>query len=304
VKSLLYRIASGEYPVGSTLPSCRSLGATLGLSHSTVNRAYQELEGLGVLRTEKGKGVVVQRRSAQVDLVDVMTEWDADLASFIQRAQLWGLTQTDIQERFMTVLAATAERKPVRVAFVECHTYDTRVIAEFLQQQLTDATVDPVDLDSLANHDIWSQYDLVSTTFYHLAEVEALMPPGAGNRVIGLHQAPSHDSILQIARLPRNTRVLVVAKNDRTCERLVKVVRMDGPDQVISCVITDQEQVESLTATCDVVICTHSSVNTIRRLTNSTSLISVDFHIQADSVAYLSQRVGAQLAETKENRAQ
>ena len=50
------RVAVGDWPRGSKLPSIRDLAVALNVSVITVKRAYLELERNGVIVTQHGKG--------------------------------------------------------------------------------------------------------------------------------------------------------------------------------------------------------------------------------------------------------
>lgn len=52
-------IATGALPVGSRLPTVRSLAADLGIAAGTVARAYKELEAAGLLESRRRNGTVV-----------------------------------------------------------------------------------------------------------------------------------------------------------------------------------------------------------------------------------------------------
>ena len=56
VERLAEAIRGGELPVGTRLPSIRSLAARLGVNRNTVARAYQMLEAEGVIETRRGEG--------------------------------------------------------------------------------------------------------------------------------------------------------------------------------------------------------------------------------------------------------
>lgn len=68
------RIASGEYPVGSPIPSTARLTTTYGVSITVVRAAVAQLRGDGLLVGQPGKGVFVRatpdavaERAATVD---------------------------------------------------------------------------------------------------------------------------------------------------------------------------------------------------------------------------------------------
>ncbi len=53
------RIASGQLPVGTRLPTVRGLAVQLGLAPNTVARAFGELEHAGLVHTRGRAGTVV-----------------------------------------------------------------------------------------------------------------------------------------------------------------------------------------------------------------------------------------------------
>lgn len=66
VEAILDRIANGSLSPGDQLPSVRGLAAEARVNHNTVARAYRDLEALGVLRGENGRGSFLTPSSAQV----------------------------------------------------------------------------------------------------------------------------------------------------------------------------------------------------------------------------------------------
>jgi GntR family transcriptional regulator len=58
---ILKKIQSGEYIVGSLIPSERDLGESFGISRMTVRQALNQLVLEGVLNREKGRGTFVSR---------------------------------------------------------------------------------------------------------------------------------------------------------------------------------------------------------------------------------------------------
>lgn len=57
--SLRDSISDGEFPVGSRIPSKKTLAQEHQVSITTVDRAVRELKGEGILDPEKGKGLYV-----------------------------------------------------------------------------------------------------------------------------------------------------------------------------------------------------------------------------------------------------
>ncbi len=76
VEAVLDAVASGALTSGEKLPSVRGMAAEALVNHNTAARAYRELEVLGVVQGQNGRGVFVtdegprlareQRRAATV----------------------------------------------------------------------------------------------------------------------------------------------------------------------------------------------------------------------------------------------
>jgi len=69
-EQMLGALARGEMGAGDRLPSVRDVAAALEVNPNTVNRAYAELERIGVVETRRGRGTFVSpprmRRTASV----------------------------------------------------------------------------------------------------------------------------------------------------------------------------------------------------------------------------------------------
>lgn len=61
VEAVLDAVASGRIAAGGQLPSVRGLAAEVLVNANTVARAWRELEHLGVVAGENGRGVFVTR---------------------------------------------------------------------------------------------------------------------------------------------------------------------------------------------------------------------------------------------------
>lgn len=59
VSQIIYGIAAGDLPPGSTIPSVRELAEKLVVNPNTVSRAFQELERRGAVVSRRGIGMAV-----------------------------------------------------------------------------------------------------------------------------------------------------------------------------------------------------------------------------------------------------
>lgn len=80
MEQITQRIAVGDWPPGTPLPSIRELAMDIKVSVITVKRAYLELEREGVIATQQGKGCWVQ---GTLDLESLQRE---ELMQHLQQA--------------------------------------------------------------------------------------------------------------------------------------------------------------------------------------------------------------------------
>ncbi|UFN51073.1 GntR family transcriptional regulator [Roseomonas sp. OT10] len=82
------RIAAGEWPPGTRLPSENELGPMLGVSRITISRAFAELARQGLVRKVQGLGTFVAERRPRFGLAELQ-----DVAEEIAaRGMAWSCT--------------------------------------------------------------------------------------------------------------------------------------------------------------------------------------------------------------------
>lgn len=96
VREFARRIATGDWPAGSRIPSVRELASELGINPNTVQRALAELERDGLAYSERTSGRFVTTDEERAHSVRMsLAETAAD--AFVQRARGLGLTSTQAQ---------------------------------------------------------------------------------------------------------------------------------------------------------------------------------------------------------------
>ena len=63
VERIKERIAGGSLPLGSQLPTVRSLALELRVNFNTIARAYRILDEVGIISTQQGRGTYVMEIS-------------------------------------------------------------------------------------------------------------------------------------------------------------------------------------------------------------------------------------------------
>jgi len=106
IDQVRHKVAIGDWPPGTEMPSIRQLAADLSISVITVKRAYQDLEQEGVILTQPGRGSFV----AEAPLAPVAqweTELQQTLVQAVQIGQRLGLGKDALIDR----LRQTAEQQ-------------------------------------------------------------------------------------------------------------------------------------------------------------------------------------------------
>ena len=92
-------ILSGAIAPGEKLPSVRELAASLAINPNTIQRAYRELEHLGLISTVAGKGAFASadgdgagRRKRE--LLD-------EMAALLRELRLLGATEEEIRQALL-----------------------------------------------------------------------------------------------------------------------------------------------------------------------------------------------------------
>lgn len=214
---LTNRVRLGDFPVGSKLPSCRSLAQELGSNPSTVDRAIHQLAQEGVVRTAARRGTFVL--STELPSFSWLDRFTDDFAQLVARARGAGVTRTQLIAVIEAVLASE-QREPL-VSFYECNERDLNAMSSRVDE-LTGLTVErrlfPPDGSELG-HDC----DLLLTPYFHLADLKGRVADFA--RVLPVNVTAAPHVMLRLAMLDAKDKVLVVAPTNRGVERMSALVR-------------------------------------------------------------------------------
>lgn len=283
------RVISGEFPPGSRLPGIRELAEQVGVNKNTVLRVYQELASDGMLDLRQGRGAYV-RQIPSGGGAETTSAAEA-LTQALRLAKACGLKEAEVR-RVIDECVGSIYRKDPRLAFVECHTYDAQALAGTLQTELG-VKVDPVLLDDLLERPegYFSQFDLVLTTFFHYAEVRQAAGSQQAFQVVGLDHTASVDSLKTLSSIPKGSVVGLVCKNQRTLDRLEKLISMYYTDGLVTCLLSESPRLHAMLQTCDVVVDHSESIQSIGGPTPRGKIITLGFQVTDQSLQYLRNRI-------------
>ena len=202
VAQLTFMIETGALSDGDRLPSTRLLADNLRINRNTVAHAYAELRDRGLVESRRRSGMVVvggeQARSSSA----ARDRAREVLEAAARECVALGLEPAEIQSLVMN-FAVRAEGDLLKVSFVECNVDRSKYFASELEEHLG-MSVKPLVLGDFDPES--ERPDLVLTTFYHLAEVRALMRRPK-TEVVAIVVAPHVQTLVQIAQVPKNRTV-------------------------------------------------------------------------------------------------
>ena len=113
MRQITEAIAGGRLKPGDKLASHRELSEQLVIAPLTVKKAYDELEALGYIETQRGRGTFVSARLPRRDRAEQREELLAAARGLLSRAYLAGLDFEDavkLLEKADRALSAEKEK--------------------------------------------------------------------------------------------------------------------------------------------------------------------------------------------------
>jgi GntR family transcriptional regulator len=100
VEHIRSAIAAGVHRPGEALPSLRVLAAELRINPNTVQRAYDELERQGLIKSHRGVGMFVAQRGARTARGRAEESIHSAFVQTVSAATTAGLSPARIRELF------------------------------------------------------------------------------------------------------------------------------------------------------------------------------------------------------------
>ncbi len=110
VEQIKWRVAAGDLPPGTVLPSIRDLASKLKVSVITIKRAYTELEEARVITTRPGKGSVISKKPG-LNASALEEPLREHLNEAAKLGQLLGLPKAELQRRFVKAIDQLQKKK-------------------------------------------------------------------------------------------------------------------------------------------------------------------------------------------------
>ncbi|MDX1672118.1 MAG: winged helix-turn-helix domain-containing protein [Balneolaceae bacterium] len=98
-------IATKQFQVGEVLPSTRDLAQQLETSFHTVRKAYHILADEDLIRSEQGRGFIVERQTTTLDKSDRLEVGAEKMRKLLEELIGYGLDESEIDELFQEQLS-------------------------------------------------------------------------------------------------------------------------------------------------------------------------------------------------------
>ena len=297
-QAVLHRITTGQFAPGERLPPVRKLAEEIGSNRNTVNKAYQMLFELGIIESSdsgrKGYSVKREAQGGMKSKSELLNYFYQQSVELVWQGMAAGMSSDEMLEQWKTAIGEVFGHSAVCLIFYECNDYDTVEMGRRLNEVLR-LPVEYKNLSSFYKNPaaVIKKYDLVITTYHHLAEISATINalefPSA--KVVGIDTRLTADSMLRIARLPK-TKIGVVCTNQNTAHMLKHILYGYHPEWMIDAIsVDDYEEIKRLAQMSDHLIVTHTSAEAVTALTGRSPDVVVNFQIDEQSIAFLNQRI-------------
>ena len=288
-RAIANRISTGQYAAGSRLPSVRTIASELGANRNTVNKAYQALQQLGLVELPPGRNAF--RVTSTPPPGSLLENFRAQARETVWRAMADGISALEARSELARIIAEVYGESEVKVCFFECNRHDSELLGAELSK-LTGAAIEPLLLDELPDNaeQIAEQHDLLVTTFHHLAEVTRAFQRYQ-DKIIGVDTRPTHDVLLQLARLEPSL-IGLITTLDNTAVMLRHVICSYQPSCTVEAAVDDDhDAVRRIAAQDNALFVTYTCRDHVIALTGREPDVVIDFSIDQQSSLFLSQRI-------------
>jgi GntR family transcriptional regulator len=265
-EQIKHLILTGNFEVGSRLPSIRALAGFLRVNRNTVARVISDLEREGYVQSRRGSGVYVI--DPPVEAEDLKRQEVLERVMDLAAAQ--GVPVEDLAYALLARAGAKPQEK-TRILFIECTRAELDRFSAELEEQLP-VEVEKVLLEDLAERVAGAQelpWQMAVTTFFHVHEVQDLMEP-RGIETVALLAEANLESLQRLTELPAGTPVGVVGWGQTCMENLSRSMEGAGLDHLnFVQLYVDEESAEEVWDSLDnveAVLCATITAQRLREL--------------------------------------
>lgn len=270
-----YHISTGAIAYKQQLPTVHGLAKELRVNFDTVRKAYKELEGEGLISTERGLGTFANGTAASRALPSSSSGSNLAVADAVRRnvSELLqsGRTADDIRRMVEDILQeAVPSPENKLVLFAECNSLQARQISETLEEylQLKVKAVLLKDLKEEVDNIVASGTTLqaVITTGFHINEVRsAISDPSVQTDFVITNMSP--ETRRKLDAFVKNSRFGFVCRDlESKYYKDILQTELDIRSEVPCCTFKDKSRLATLLKSVDVLLATPSIFENLKKM--------------------------------------
>jgi len=282
-EQIRFLILNRELAPGSRLPPARQLAGFLHVNRNTVQRAYRELAREGLVECRQGRGCVVTA-AVGTSSSRPTTQLLQQIDSLLAEAQAIGMGPSELAALVLGRACRRSRcRVPATLAFVECEPSIAQAVACVIQERLR-VPVQPLVLRDLraASGGIEAalrDVPVVVTTFFHIQELREALAH-TRKEVIALSIKPQLQNLIQVAAIPKGTRVALVCSSPSGAQELQHSLETSGITGLDAVLVgaDERQRLQEALPHCPVIIVSDFVTDAVRPLVlPSQQLIVLDY---------------------------
>lgn len=224
VRQVVEAVEIGMLIPGDRLPTERELYNSTKIARGTIQKAYKELEGKGIIETIKGSGSFVSK-GKQISPGD-----SKETAIYFIDELLGKLFNLDFKAKEIgsifksRLLEMENQRNNVRIAVIDCNPE----ALEFFKVQIS--SMKNIDIrmfiiDEILKYSkpdkVFENYDIIITTNTHYAQISKILYT-LKQKLFKVVVSPDTDTIIKIATIPENSKVGLIVKSMKFKDIILK----------------------------------------------------------------------------------
>lgn len=229
-------ITEGRLSEGDSLPPERDFARLTGVSRGTVSLAYDELKRDGIIHAVPGRGsrVATDRNVSTVSRKEQALRL---LSNALERLEALGFSPWEVQAFLHLIqLGREGREVTVRCALVDCNPEALELLGRQLAI-LSHAEIQAFLLEDFARLGAveLAAFDLVLTTESHAPQVRSQLArhPFPPERLLSVAVSPTQETLVALARVPKNASLRIEAESRRFREIIQKHLAGLGHDELI-----------------------------------------------------------------------
>lgn len=295
---IINNIKNGRLKLGDKLPTERQLAKIISTSRNTISNAYNLLEQEGILVSYQGRGTFVAEeertwkhetiKDKVVKIIDLAL--DEALEIGLNTEEFLGIVKDRVKEKELIM-------KNVNAIFVECNVEQVKAFTKELSN-ITNLNLTPLIIPQIIDMDekvkrIVEKHKIIITPFSHVNQIKNLIDD-RDKEVFGVAVNPSLETIVKIAKYPKETRFGLISLSNKFCLQVEYALKSAGLEEIEIKNLTSERQKDilELIEVSDVIIVSPGRDEEIKDLIgDDKDIIRFDYTLDQNSVKVIMSKI-------------